>query len=318
MDQLFTKRNFSERPHRGSESPKFGWPLLAVTCWPHWLGLGLLSSQWLLLPHTWRDKLAARIGKQLAKGRWPRRVPANLRRCFPQMSDQEIDAIVLEYCQTQACIIMDLPSLWLSSEKQLQKRVRFSGLEHLETPFAESRPVCLLVCHSMGMEHAAHILKKSFPLLGYYQSFGSAVVDWFFYRLRARNGGYLLQRGDSMRQLVRDMRDGWMLYMMIDEDMGEREGHWTAFYATEKCAIKAPAKLAAITSAAAVPVYSWYNREEHCYEVKILPALQDFPTDDEPSDVAQLMSSLETMIDINPGQYGWRQQLFRSERHRTN
>lgn len=308
-------RDFSQKAHHGSNSPVFSWSLLSPRQWPQWLGLALLSLLW-LLPITWRDGLGKSLGKQMAKGRWPRRIPENLGSCFSGMSELQKKAVVLEYCQAQACVILDLPALWLSSPAQLRKRVKINGLENLESEYAAGRPVCLLVCHSLGMEHAGRTLKDSYPILGYYQPFGSPVIDWLFYRYRSRNGGYLLQRKDSLRPLVRDLRDAWMLYMMIDEDMGETEGHWVPFFETAKCAIKAPAKLTAMAGASAVPLYSWYNLQEHRYEIDILPALANFPCGSSREDVAQLMATLETMIEFRVAQYGWRQQLFRSRTKR--
>lgn len=308
----FVFRSFSHRSHRGKNAERFQWSLLSPKVWHQWIALLALSVLWLVLPIVVRDKLAAFIGGYLAEHRWSRRIPQNLERCFPHMPAPEKQAIVLEYCKMQACVIFDLPALWLSSAKQQRKRVRFQGLHHIEKNYQQGKPVCLLVCHSLGLEHAARALKWSYPLLGYYRPFGAPVVDWLFYRFRSRNGGYLLKRGDSLRPLLKDMRDGWMLYMMIDEDMGPREGIWAPFFATEKCGIKAPSKISLLTNASALPVYSWYNAEEKCYEVQILPALDNFPSSDEKSDVEVLMRCLQTMIDIRPGQYGWRQQLFRS------
>jgi len=309
-------RDFSQKPHADIEGIRFSWRLLTPRYWHHWLGLGLLSLIWLLIPVASRDSLARFIGRKLAAGRWPRRIPENLSRCFTDMSAQQQAEISLEFCEAQACVIFDLPAMWLSSPEKLQTRMRIQGLETLEAALSEDRPVCLLVCHSLGMEHAARALKWMYPVLGYYQPFGAPVVDWLFYRSRVKNGGYLLQRGDSLRHLIRDLRTGWMLYMMIDEDMGEKEGLWVPFFATQKCGLKAPAKLAGVTDAAAVPVYSWYNMDERRYEIQILPALEDFPSGNDHADVEKLMENLENMIGNQVSQYGWRQQLFRSENKR--
>ena len=306
-------RDHQDKPHRGPTPSTFDRSLLNPCHWLHWLALGFLSLFWLVLPARWRDALGRQLGSLMAKGRWPRRIPGNLSRCFKQMSDEQQDAIVLEYCQAQACVVLDLPALWLSSPEQQFRRVNISGLEHLEQEYEAGRPVCLLVCHSLGMEHAARALKWSYPLLGYYQPFGSGVIDWLFYRFRTYNGGYLLRRGDSMRHLVRDLREGWMLYMMIDEDMGEAEGDWVPFFDTEKCAIRAPAKMAAMAQATALPVYSWYNLHERRYEIEILPALENFPSGNSLTDTTHLMQVLQSMIECRPAQYGWRQNLFRSQ-----
>lgn len=317
-DPRLTRRDHEGKPHRGPKRQGFYWGLLSPRCWLQWIALAFLSLLWILLPSTWRDALGKKLGSVMAKGRWPRRIPANLKACFSDMSEEQVDAIVLEFCQAQACVVLDLPALWLTSPERQFKRLKISGLETLESKFESDQPVCLLVCHSLGMEHAARALKWSYPMLGYYQPFGSEVVDWLFYRFRTYNGGYLLRRGDSLRQLVRDLRDGWMLYMMVDEDMGEAEGHWVTFFDTEKCALKAPAKMTAMAKGSAVPVYSWYNMAEHRYEINVLPELEGFPSGDSVADARVLMQSLEKMIEHRPAQFGWRQNMFRSQRLRKS
>ncbi len=316
MQQQLPPRDFTARSHRGprdgAAAHHFSVALLHPRLWPQWLGLGVLSLMWLLLPGRWRDGLGMLIGSRLAKGRWPRRIPLNLARCFPQMSAAEQQRVVREHAQAQVCVLLDLPALWLGRSDRLRARVRVQGAEHLERAFEAGRPVCMLVSHSLGLEHAAQALKSSYPMLGYYKPFGAPVVDWLFYRSRCRNGGYLLQRGDSFRSLVRDVREGWSLYMMIDEDMGEQQGHWAPFFATQKCGIKAPAKLTALTGALAVPIYSWYNLREHRYEIRVSEPLADFPSGDSSADVARMLAALQQMIEQHPAQYGWRQQLFRS------
>ncbi|MGB0867234.1 MAG: lysophospholipid acyltransferase family protein [Granulosicoccaceae bacterium] len=312
-------RDHSRKPFRGPVRPSFEFALLHPKYWLQWAAIGLLSLIWVVLPISWRDSLGKWCGAWLSKGRWPRRIPQNLQRCFPNLTQPEQERITLEFCQAQACVLLDLPALWLSSPKKQFARVHVNGLEHLESVYQANRPVCLLVCHSLGMEHAARALKWSYPMLGYYQPFGSRVIDWLFYRFRSDNGGYLLKRGESLRHLVRDLRDNWMLYMMIDEDMGEDEGHWVSFFAAQKCGIKAPAKLTAMAGATALPVYSWYNLDKQRYEIDILPALLDFPTGDSRADVGLTLKVLEQMIGCRVEQYNWRQKLFRSEnRHRAS
>lgn len=312
MSDWAPRRDFADRRHRGPAPPRFRARWLAPDHWPTWLGLAALSALWLLLPVRARDRLGYWLGDRLASGRWIRRIPDNLRRCFVGLGDAELDALTREHCRAQACVWLDLPALWLAAPERLRERVQVEGLEHLEALNQQGTPVCLLVCHSLGMEHAARALKWSYPMLGYFQPFGNAPVDWLLYRARVRNGGYLLARGASMRALVRDLREGWMLYMMIDEDMGEREGEWADFFAARKCAIRAPAKLAAIAGARAVPVYSWYDLEQRRYRVSVFAPLADFPSGDSAADARRCMAALEAMIGERVAQYGWRQKLFRS------
>ncbi|MEM9602408.1 MAG: hypothetical protein AAGA11_06075 [Pseudomonadota bacterium] len=276
-----------------------------------WCGLALLSLLW-LLPVRLRDRLGAAIGRAHYRyGRAHYRAARrNLRLCFPDMSSADIDALVSEHSATQWCVWLDLPALWIRSPHALCDRTDFRGVDTLQARAARGQATVLLVCHNVALEHAAQALKTGLPMLGYYRRFKSPVLDWLFYRLRSRNGGYLSERQAPLRTLLRDVRDGWQLYQMIDEDLGAAAGEFAPFFGTEFCAVTGSARMCHVAGADAVPVCSGYDRVRHRYWVSVLEPLSDFPTGSAAADARALTAALESLIRVSPEQFMWRQRML--------
>ncbi|MEM6987495.1 MAG: hypothetical protein AAF499_13270 [Pseudomonadota bacterium] len=308
--------DYSAKPHRQQERKHV--PSLTARCFAPrqlgiWLGLGVLSVLW-CLPVRLRDALGSSLGLlhyRLGKSHW-RAARRNLRLCFPERSEAEIVALLREHSATQWCVWLDLPALWLQSQARLRARTDYHGLEQLRERASTNQPTVLLVCHNSALEHAAHSLKSMLPMLGYYRRFKSPVLDWLFYRLRSRNGGYLTERQDSLRSLVRDIGDGWQLYQMIDEDLGADLGEFASFFATQLCVVTSTARLCRMAGATACPVFSGYDRRRHRYRVKVLPAVSSFPSGQATQDARAVSEVLETLIREEEVQFMWHQRMLQT------
>lgn len=303
----------SHRRKKGRPTPR-----LSVACFTPrqlavWVGLGVLSALW-LLPATLRDRVGSGLGRlhyRLGKNHY-RAARRNLRLCFPEMSEAAIRELLVEHSATQWCVWLDLPALWMQPLASLRARTDYENLEILLERASNKQPVLLIVCHNVALEHVAHSLKSMLPLLGYYKRFKSPVLDWLFYRIRSRNGGYLTERDESMHALMRDVSAGWQLYQMIDEDLGADMGEFAPLFATEFCVVVSTARMCRITGAAAVPVFSGYDRRRHRYQVKVYPPLQSFPVDDARCDAETLCGVLELLISASPPQFMWHQRMFKT------
>lgn len=308
--------DFSRKPHTHSESASRAG--LSLACFTPvqlavWLGLFGLSLLW-CLPVRVRDAFGGMLGTlHYAIGRQRfRSARRNLRLCLPDLSDREVDDLLREHCATQWCVWFDLPALWMRPLRALRARTDIEGLELLHSRAEQGLPVVLLVCHNVALEHAAQVLKSMLPMLGYYRRFDSPVLEWLFYRLRSRNGGYLTERRDSMRSLLRDMRQGWQLYQMIDEDLGPGVGEFARFFSTDFCAVTSPARLCRLAGAEAIPVFSGYDRRQHRYRIKVFDPLQNFPRPSSQQDAMVLAEVLEKLIGESLPQFMWHQRLFRT------
>jgi len=57
----------------------------------------------------------------------------------------------------------------------------------------------------------------------------------------------------------------------------------------------------------------YVRRPDGRYAIEILPALEDFPTDDATADTARVMAALEALIRRAPEQYLWVHDRFKRQ-----
>lgn len=281
--------------------------------WPTWIAVGLVSVFY-QLPHTLRDSIAALLARLFFRPYTKQIVTAriNLKLCFPQWSDTRVEEFLQEYFVRYIQVLAQSPALWWSSGERLWNRLDVRGLAYLGNLQAERKPIILLFNHALALDFAAVGLATRFPLHGIYKPFDNVVIEWLFRRSRERFGSALVTRGQSMRSTMRALSAGELLVYLCDEDFGAQKSVFAPFFNQPKATLTMLPKLARVSGAKVVPVYSYYDTTTSKIVVEILPQLNDYPCDDEQQNALYLNQVLERMIEICPEQYLWKLRLFRT------
>jgi len=108
--------------------PKFSAALLHPRYWLTWLGIGIL---WLIvqLPYPILFKLGCALGR-LALRLMKRRakiVSRNLELCFPQMSEQERQQMVVKNFESVGMGVMETGMAWFWSDKRISRWTEVIG-----------------------------------------------------------------------------------------------------------------------------------------------------------------------------------------------
>jgi KDO2-lipid IV(A) lauroyltransferase len=124
--------------------PKFSAALLHPRYWLTWLGIGIL---WLIvqLPYPILFKLGCALGR-LALRLMKRRakiVSRNLELCFPQMSEQERQQMVVKNFESVGMGVMETGMAWFWSDKRISRWTEVIGMEHIRT-FRQKRGILLV------------------------------------------------------------------------------------------------------------------------------------------------------------------------------
>ena len=160
---------------------------------------------WLPLPVT--RAIGSVLGRLLyAFGRERREVARiNLRLCFPDKSEDEIDRLARAHVIAFACAALDRVFAWWSSAPRLRRLCRVTGIEHLKDP--AGRPVIMLCPHFVGLDAAATRLSMDVLACSVYSAQKNEVINRLLYRGRTRfNETILLSRQDGMRKIVKALK----------------------------------------------------------------------------------------------------------------
>jgi len=296
-----------------SRSGAFPRELLAPRHWPGWLAVGLLSAI-SLLPLALRERIAHGFGGWFARHNAKRRrvVRINLQACFPQLDADARERLLSDCFVHYVRSVLDLPLVWWGSRARLCRRVRIEGGEQLDAALATRGRAILLACHHSALEQVACRVVASHPVIGIYKRQRNPLLDWLSRHARSRQGSLLAERSDSLRPVVRAVRDGRLLYYLPDEDLSLKDSVFADFFGVPKATLTGTARLARLCDAAVVPVVACYDAAAQQYVARFLPALAGFPSGDAQADAECINRTLEAMIGADPAQYMWQLRLFRN------
>lgn len=298
---------------------KFLWAFLHPKYWGVWLGvLGLIVLAY--VPARWRDKFSAVIGKIIyrylkqKKKKAYHRANVNLRYCFPDWSEQKREDVIEKMFVTVAQTMLSIGETALRPVSYLQKRCEFTGFEYVVKAKQSGKNVILLVPHTWSIDMAGvAMFSLGYPMTSMYNPHRNALVDWLWNITRERLGGRMHTRQNGIKAFLADVRKGDVGYFLPDEDFGEALSVYADFFATEKATLPGLNKMARVTNAEVIPMFSIYNAQKALYEMEILPPLE---FSGEPVQSAREMNKvIEYFVEKNPEQYVWILRLLKTRRN---
>ena len=282
-----------------------------------WLGIGLLTVLG-KLPYP----LVARFGEGLGSllylvpsGR-RRIVQANLRACFPDKGEAEIDALSRESFRTVFRSFAERGIFWTGSEAQMRRWVQIDDQADLVA--MDGTPHILVTLHLSGVEAGAirltihlreHVGRSGASL---YTSQKNKLFDGFLKHARGRFGAKMISRNDSARDILRCLKKGEALQLIADMDFGERDSEYAPFFGVQALTLTSVSRLARMTGARVVPIYTEMLPDYQGYVLRILPAWENYPGDSVAEDTRRMNAFFEDCIRPRVAEYYWVHKRFKN------
>jgi KDO2-lipid IV(A) lauroyltransferase len=236
----------------------------------------------------------------------------NLRLCFPEMSENERRRLARESFISAATSLFEGALSWWGSETRLRKLYRIEGLEHLETARQKGKGVILLGGHYTTLEISGRFL--AFHVEGLqpiYKPARNPLFEAVMARSRKRLFDDLLPSSE-MRSIVRNLKKGKVVWYAPDQDFGRDRSVFAPFFGFPTATLTSTARLARLSGAPVVPYYSERLPGTGGFVVKLLPALDGFPSGDDMTDATRTNRILEEQIERVPEQYLWLHKRFKT------
>ena len=237
-------------------------------------------------------------------------VRVNLDLCFPQWSAEQRRALVPRVFIAFAQAWLDRSWLWHGNPKLVRERVRLTGaLAELEG----SEPTLVFWPHFVGMDAGwtALTLQSTRPFMTIYTHQANRVVDAWILEGRQRFGNVrLFRRVDGVKPVVSALREGVPLCLLPDMNFGPEESIFVPFYGVPAATVPSLSRFARLGRAKVVPLLTRITPDG--YDVQVLPAWRDFPSDDLEADTALMNERLQDYIDGMPEQYYWVHKRFKT------
>ena len=279
------------------------------------LGIGVMKAI-AHLPLPVLRGVGAGLGRLLHYVALPRRrvVDANLKLCFPELSQEERQRISRETFVYVAQSWLDRSWLWHAPREVVASRLALKGNEQDLNELANGeRAVILFAPHFYGLDAAATTLTMHMarPSMTIYTTQRDPMIDAWAREGRTRFGNVTaLERTDGVKPVLHRLRRGEVLYLLPDMDFGPSQSIFVPFFGVQAATVPSLSRFAQLGRAVVMPVVSRLTPSG--YEIELLPAWKDFPTGDIDADTAHMNRMLEGYIRAMPSQYYWVHRRFKT------
>ena len=265
--------------------------------WPLWFAIGLLRLT-TFLPASVIHAAGSFLGLLLYRVIPSRRRVAriNLKQAYPDLTNKEIDDLNKKSFKSLGISIFEMGIAWFKKSQELQQQCQIEGKEHLDQAMAKNKGVILLTGHFTTLEIGGHLIGT---YVDKYNAVFKKAHDPLFNALmvfyRSKMGNELIETR-NVRAIIRGLKTGHATWFGPDQDFANQEIVFTPFLGGIASTLTATAKLAKITGASVVPFYPVRLDKGKGYKLIILPALENFPSDDIEVDSARVNKTIETMV----------------------
>lgn len=198
-------------------------------------------------------------------------------------------------------VFAQFPSL---NRENIGALIRYDGLDNFARAMDKGRGVLIATAHFGNWELSAfaHALMTA-PMNVVVRPLDNTRVDDLVESRRAISGNRIISKREAARDILRALKSGEAVGILIDQNTALDEGVFVDFFGTLACAGSGFAKLAHHSGAPVVPGYALWSTEENKYILRFDPEIS--MNGDVLADTQAIHSHLERVIRQHPGQYLW-------------
>ncbi len=234
----------------------------------------------------------------------------NIRAAYEgKLTEDEVRTLAREVFRNLGWTAVEICRLNRITPQTAPRYITMDGYDHVERVQAEGRGVIFVPIHSGCWE----ILPVSTALWGNPASslgrpLDNPYLDFLLNRLRTRFGGEVVSKRNAVPELLKILRRGGGVGILIDQNVAREEGVFVEFFGRPACTTVTPALLALRTGAALLPAAAIREGKDR-HRVVVCPEVPPVRTGDLTRDLqvttAALSRALEGIIRQHPEQWFW-------------
>ncbi|NOQ91056.1 MAG: lipid A biosynthesis acyltransferase [Gammaproteobacteria bacterium] len=283
--------------------------------WPLWFVIGLLRLSSYLPLSIIQNTVGPALGMLIYRVTPSRRRAAriNIKQAYPDFNKEEVDALNKKAFKSLGISVFEMGIAWFEKSSVLKQYCQIEGKEHLDQAMAKNKGVILLTGHFTTLEIGSRLI-GFYPdkYNGVFKKAHDPLFNAIMVHYRSNFGDELINN-KNVRGIIRGLKKGHATWFAPDQDFRHEDIVFTPFLGGIASTLTATAKLAKITGAALVPFYQVRLENSKGFKIIVLPALDNFPSDDIEADSARVNNAIEKMVYDCPEQYLWSHKRFKTQ-----
>jgi Kdo2-lipid IVA lauroyltransferase/acyltransferase len=234
----------------------------------------------------------------------------NLALAFPKKSVGERRKIVRHVFTSLGRQFAEVCLFPRYTRENVNRTVTYDGYENFDRASQRGKGVLFLTGHVGGWELSAfaHSL-YGHPLHFVMRPLDNPYLDALVRRYRTMHGNTPILKDDPARELLRAMKAGATVGILMDTNMTPPEGLFVDFFGIPACTASGLARIALRTDAAVVPGFTIWDPILRKYRLRFDPAVPLIRTGNNDADIvantAQFTKVIEEVVRRYPDQWLW-------------
>ena len=181
----------------------------------------------------------------------------NLMRSFPDRPLKEIIRLAKESYISAALVVVDFLDIPYLNKNNLHQWISIEGLDNYTEACKKGKGVLIFSAHFGNWEIGnAALAIMTQPFIFVYRVFDSPFLERIITDVRASYGNISLSKENAMRPMIRLLKNGATINLLIDQNVTWYEGVFVDFFGRKACTTPGLALLALHTKAQVLPVFT--------------------------------------------------------------
>jgi len=233
----------------------------------------------------------------------------NISVCFADWTASEQRRLVHQCFIEHGIGLVETAWAWHRPTNFIADRLEITGQDLVETALKNDQGILLLCPHYSMLDLVAPIVHQCVgQFVISYRPHDNAEFDREVVRGRSRFGSLVNVR--SIRDIVKRLKAGELVWFGPDQDMGVRGIVFAPFFGRPASTVTTPARLARMSGA--TTLFLELHRRQGRYRVQFRAMPDDYPSDDELANATALNQMIESALSHQPAQYMWMHKRFKT------
>jgi KDO2-lipid IV(A) lauroyltransferase len=234
----------------------------------------------------------------------------NLELAFPEMGGAERRKLLRKHFVSVGRGMLETASSWFGSDRLIEDHVEIRGMEYLQAAMDTGKGILMLGSHFTSIEFVGRGLGRIQPFYDVYKPSGNPLFETVMSKRRTqRYGGALAIT--HMHSIVKTLKDGAIIWYAADQNYGLKNSVFAPFFGVPTATTTGTARIARMADAVVIPCFTVRKPDASGCLLEFLPALEDFPGDDDFKNTARVNKLIEDYARRYPDQYLWIHRRFK-------